>query len=195
MPEKEKKETAPNATAGAREAMENTALPLDGMIDNLDRLYRALTGRRAPAAEESDLRPLPVERDPAEFVGEQIERLLRALEQPVGGRAASFSPPLAVWEGERELLVALDVPGASRDQIEVTVEGQTVIVRGKRPLAREGYRLELCEKPLGGFERRVVVPARVDPESISANLADGVLELKLAKRENDPRARREVRVA
>lgn len=191
----EKKENATGAgSPGAHEPFES-ALPLDTMIASLDNLYQTLTGHRAPTIEEGAQRRLPVERDPADFVGEQMERLLRALEQPGGVGGSTFSPPLAAWEGDEELLVALDVPGAARDQIEVTVEGQTIVVRGRRPLTRDGLRLELCERPLGSFERRVIVPQRVDPESIRANLADGVLELKLAKRHADSQARREVRVA
>jgi HSP20 family protein len=187
----EKKETA---AAAEREPFESS-LPLDSMIARLDTFYQALTGQRAPSAEEGARRPLPVERDPAEFVGEQVERLLRELDQPGVAGAGSFSPPLAVWEGDDELLIAVDVPGSTREQIEVSVEGQWIVVRGRRPLSREGKRLELCERPLGAFERRVNVPQRVDAGSVEASLADGVLELRLAKRVPEAQAKREVRVA
>ena len=187
----EKKETA---AVPEREPLDGS-LPLDAMIASLDTFYQALTGQRAPSAEESTQRPLPVERDPAEFVGEQVERLLRALDQPGAARTASFSPPLAVWEGDDDLIVSLDVPGSTRDQIEVSVEGSTILVRGRRPLARDGKRLELCERPLGAFERRLIVPQRVDAGSVQASLADGVLELRLVKRVPEAQAKREVRVA
>jgi HSP20 family protein len=171
-----------------------SARSLDTMIVYLDTLYQSLTGRQV-AGEAENRRPLPIERDPVEFVGEQLERLRRELAAPAAAQGAAYSPPLAAWEGEDALWLTLDVPGARRDQLQVTVEGRSILVRGRRPEGRAGARRGLAERPAGAFERRVLVPPRVDPESIEASLVDGVLELKLAKRPAPAELRREVRVA
>ena len=187
-------ETKENVASAAPSQPIEVTLPLDRMITSLEGFYQVLTGAPAPSAEGAARRPIPVERDPTEFVGEQVERLLRALDLPVSAGVGSYGPPLSVWEGESQLVIALDVPGTARDELEVAIEGQSLVVRGRRSPKRDALKLAASERPLGPFERRVVLPQRVDLENVEASLADGVLELKIAKRAHSSE-RREVRVA
>ena len=102
---------------------------------------------------------------------------------------------MSVWESESEMVLSIDLPGVRRQDVEVAVDADVLSVRGKRPADHEGARLRLNERLLGSFERRVVLPARIDRSEPTARLEDGVLEVRLGKLQRDqPTVRREVRV-
>jgi HSP20 family protein len=187
----EKKNPAPGVTPEAGEA----ASKVDDVIASVEGFYQALTGRTPPPASESPFSPIPVERDPGEFVTEQLGRLLQSLQRPAAALAAPWSPPLSVWEDERELVISLDLAGVARNEVELTLEGNALTVRGRRPLVDDGLRLRLSERPLGPFERRVFLPQRILPTEANAQLRDGVLEIHLAKPPAETAAPREIRVA
>jgi HSP20 family protein len=159
-----------------------TAVQVDEAIAGMERLYTALTGKTPPAPGEQPYAPIPVELDAAEFVGEQVERLRRALEGPVAAPAqtAGWSPPVSVWEKDEELVLAVDLAGVRREDLRLAVEGRLLTVRGQRPAAFDGHRLRLSERPLGAFARTFVLPPTVESEP-KAQLRDGVLEIRLAK--------------
>lgn len=92
-------------------------------------------------------------------------------------------PPLNVYNGPAELVVEFEVPGVKREDIDLSITGETLVIKGtKRPLAEEDeIHYQRCERGSGEFSRTVVLPEKIDPERISANLADGVLTVRLPK--------------
>ncbi len=164
---------------------------VDETIGHVERLYRTLTGAAAPQA-DAPYAPIPAEKDPMQHVEEQVSRLIEMLGQ-VGSRpsaASSWAPAVAVWEGETEILATLDIPGLRRDQVEVVVQGSTLTVSGVRP-AREGLRLRSCEGPLGPFRRTLMIPAARGGEP-TAQMRDGVLEIRIQKPANETTSPRTV---
>jgi HSP20 family molecular chaperone IbpA len=200
----EKKTAASDTAAGkfqeqttaraSGERASGEAVEIDPLIASVERVYQALTGSPPPPMEEA-YAPIPVERDPGEYVSQHFETLVEALQQPSAPRVAPWSPALTVWESEREMVLHVDLAGVRRQDVEVSLDGTVLSVRGKRAGDHDGARLRLNERPLGAFERRVVLPPRVDRSEPTARLEDGVLEVRLPKleRESSP-ARREIRV-
>ena len=88
-------------------------------------------------------------------------------------------PEFDIEDTEDETLLTADLPGLTEDDLEVTVEGSTLIVRGERK-AREG-RQSSRRQFQGAFERRFQIRAGHDLDAIKAHLADGVLTIALAK--------------
>lgn len=87
------------------------------------------------------------------------------------------TPELDLYESDTELLVLLDVPGASAESIDVRVIENVLQVRAEQAAAA-GY----TDVGRGAFERSFELPVAVDPSLAAAALRDGVLEVRLQKR-------------
>jgi HSP20 family protein len=159
---------------------------IDDAIGRVEILYRSLTGRDAPPA-DVPYAPIPAEHDPAIHVQDQMERLMRLIgassQEPPTAAASMWTPTMSVWEGEHEFLVGIDLPGVTRDQLEVGLHGSLVIVTGKR-LPPDGapdaprLRARGTEQPFGAFRRVIALPPTAQREHMTAWLKDGVLWLR-----------------
>src|SRR5262245_56564759 len=133
---------------------------IDDAIGKVEALYRTLTGRDAPQL-DVPYAPIPAERDPARHVQEQMERLNLMLGGAVSEPAlatTTFTPALSMWEGQNELLIAIDLPGVTRDQVEVGLQGNVVVVTGRRVppetvVDSTRLRPRANEQPFGTFRR------------------------------------------
>src|SRR5262245_54226825 len=163
---------------------------VDETIGQVERLYRSLTGAAAPQAEAS-YAPIPAEKDPMQHVEEQLNRLLELL-GAVGPRAsvAAWTPAVSVWENDTEVLVAVDLPGLRRDQVEIVVQGGALTLSGVRQ-PREGMQPRSSEAPYGPFRRTLMIPAARGAEP-AAQMKDGVLEIRIQKPADDTIAPRTV---
>ncbi|MBT8121969.1 MAG: Hsp20/alpha crystallin family protein, partial [Gammaproteobacteria bacterium] len=85
-------------------------------------------------------------------------------------------------EDDRFVLVA-DIPGVSRDEVEVTLEDGVLTIKGERRAAteetREGFHRK--ERVHGSFMRQFSLPDTVNTDTISASVTDGVLEIGIPK--------------
>ena len=94
----------------------------------------------------------------------------------------SWEPPVDVFEGERELVIVVAMPGVSADRVEVVHEPGALVVRGERPLpfARQALAVRQLEIPYGAFERRIPLPGGRF-EAGSPELTHGCLVLHLRR--------------
>ena len=106
---------------------------IDQAIQQVENLYRKVTGKDAPPASEQPYQAIPPEKAPEQFVTEQVDRLLDALGR-IGGptRSPSWSPPLALWEGGNEIVVRLDLPGVPQSSVQVRASSGRIEVSGHR---------------------------------------------------------------
>jgi HSP20 family protein len=90
-------------------------------------------------------------------------------------------PPLDVIEEENRYVVRADLPGLTKDDIEITYQDGTLTIRGERKERDESNpgRVHLTERFCGSFGRNLRLPEKVDPERIEASFKDGVLGLVL----------------
>lgn len=95
-----------------------------------------------------------------------------------------YRPNVDILERADELLVLADVPGASRDSINVKFEDGTLEIHAVVPARQdEGQDYLLQEYGVGDYYRTFQVSEAIDVEKISAAYANGVLTLRLPKAE------------
>ena len=95
----------------------------------------------------------------------------------------AFSLALDVAEDDNEFLVQASLPGVAPEDIEVTLDDQTLTISGKMSQAAEieEKRYHLRERRFGSFARSITLPVAVDTEQIEAINENGVLTLHLPK--------------
>jgi len=93
-------------------------------------------------------------------------------------------PALDVAETDDAVVVKAEVPGIDPKDIEVTLTGGLLTIKGeKRQEAEESdERLHRVERSYGSFTRTVDIPEEVDPDAIRAECKDGVLTVTLPKK-------------
>ena len=104
---------------------------------------------------------------------------------PLFTRSSAFVAPADVIVGEKDVLLTMDLPGLTADDLDIELLDGYLSVRGerRRPEVGEGKAFARSERPFGRFERRLRVPEAVDPDSILARMDNGVLSLIVPKPE------------
>ena len=119
-------------------------------------------------------------------------RLMGAfLGQTNGDTARTWVPAVDAWETENELVYAFDLPGVSRESINVEFEQGALTVSAERTASTEvsEERFYRFERRFGTFSRTIALPEGTTDEAISADYKDGVLEVRVRKPEQ-PKPRR-----
>src|SRR3989442_1023352 len=97
----------------------------------------------------------------------------------------SWLPPVDIEEEGDRVVLRAEIPGVSRDDIDVSVENGTLTLRGEKKQERkiEAENAHRLERFYGSFSRSFVLPTRINAERIKATYKDGVLEVVLPKAE------------
>jgi HSP20 family protein len=109
--------------------------------------------------------------------------------QPSGARpergASSFALPLDVTEGENDFVVKASMPGIMPEDVQTTVIGDTLTIRGESKADAEltGQHWLVRERRYGSFQRSVGLGTPIDADKASARFEHGVLTLTLPKSE------------
>ncbi len=108
---------------------------------------------------------------------------LHRVRRELGQAAARSAAPLAIWVGEEGGKIRMPVPGITPDQLEISVLGEVVTVRGQREAAPPPKNTTYLrqERHAGAFHRRVQLPFRVDPQAVKASYSDGILTITLPR--------------
>lgn len=95
------------------------------------------------------------------------------------------TPSLDVYEQNHEVVVAAELPGMTKDDIEVTLTGTTLTIRGEKKEEKEVKERDYHrrERAWGAFVRSVELPCEVKTDQVKASFRDGVLEIRLPKTE------------
>jgi len=98
--------------------------------------------------------------------------------------AGNFVPAVDVYEDSQKLVLKLEVPGIRREDLDIKVEGRTLIVKGERKFESDEKEenFHRIERRYGSFVRSFTLPATVSTEEVAALSADGVLSITLAKK-------------
>jgi HSP20 family protein len=98
------------------------------------------------------------------------------------GRASSGWVPAAdLHEADDRFVLTLEVPGLTRADIDLSFRDQTLTVKGERPGGECPQRYQRLERGHGAFARAFSFGPDVDPDGISAEMADGVLTVTIPK--------------
>ena len=95
--------------------------------------------------------------------------------------SAAWTPPVDVYETADQYVVTAEIPGLKRDEIDVSVENGRVTLRGARRETVDSRRFHQVERGHGQFHRTFEFGDAIAPETVSADLRDGVLTITLPK--------------
>jgi HSP20 family protein len=100
-----------------------------------------------------------------------------------GESFADWAPALDVEESDREYLVKADLPAVKKEDVKVSLEDGVLAIEGERKQEKEekGKKFHRIERSYGKFVRRLAVPTDADPQKVSAEFKDGVLNVHLPK--------------
>ncbi|UOY10030.1 Hsp20/alpha crystallin family protein [Methanonatronarchaeum sp. AMET6-2] len=103
------------------------------------------------------------------------------------GPTRAFKPFVDVLEHEDEVVVTADLPGVDKQGIDLNIADNILTISAKREkgteVEEEGYLKK--ERSVGRFQRKVKLPSKVDEEDAKATFKNGVLEIKLPKKEEE----------
>lgn len=102
--------------------------------------------------------------------------------QLVGTDAPGWTPPVDLYENAATFVLTAELPGLSRDQIDIQAEGNRIVIRGERAAhdaSCEQY--HRVERGHGRFSRTFILAEAIDVEHITADLRDGLLTLTIPK--------------
>ena len=96
----------------------------------------------------------------------------------------TLAPPVDIYEDEHDIILKIEVPGIDDKDIDVSIQNNTLTVRGERKIEKEEKEenFRRVERQYGSFTRSFTLPSSVDPGQVSAHCDKGVLKINLAKR-------------
>ena len=165
----------------------NETASIDTAIDQVERLYRTVTGRSAPPVGDQPYATIPPEKMPEEHVQEQVDRLVETLTEFASPERAEteWKPTIALWEGKNEIVLVVDLPGVRRDSVHVAVNRGVIQIQGERPLPQgkneEERTLRYAEQLFGKFRRTIPMPLATRLEELQAQMRDGTLEIRVPR--------------
>ena len=97
---------------------------------------------------------------------------------------AAFVPAVDVYEDDKKVMLKLEVPGIDEKDLDVSVENNTLTVKGERRFESEEKEenFHRIERRYGSFYRAFTLPSTVDTEHVQAKYNAGVLKLELQKK-------------
>jgi HSP20 family protein len=125
---------------------------------------------------------MSITQDPFQGLRLFEDAVTRLMSEPRTARP--WSPPVDILESENELVVKADLPDVNESDIDVQVERQTLTIRGERKFEKEeNAGFHRIERSYGSFLRSFAVPSTVDTEKVGAEYRNGVLTVRLPKKE------------
>jgi HSP20 family protein len=124
-----------------------------------------------------------------------LSRFWTSATEPFG--LAEWSPSLDVSETDDAVLVHAEIPGIDPKELDISVVGDTLTIRGEKKDETEqsGRNYHRVERRYGSFTRSLTLPATVDADNVTATARQGVLQIRLPKKEEAKAKRVEVQGA
>ncbi|MCD0463554.1 Hsp20/alpha crystallin family protein [Roseiconus lacunae] len=121
---------------------------------------------------------------PLALASREMDELFDRLFHPVvTNNGRRWAPPVSIWEEGDQFHLQMDLPGFTQEDLDVSFEDGHLSVAASRTRDENESRKYLHDERHWGEVRRVIpLPDSVNPESIEATYANGVLEVVLAKR-------------
>jgi HSP20 family protein len=125
----------------------------------------------------------------------EVERLRRMLDQTFGSfglsslvtESVGWSPPVDIEEQDNAYVIEAELPGVKKDDVNIELVSNELMITGDiKEREREGI-LRKRTRRIGRFEYRVRLPEQVDADNVEASLKDGVLSVRVPKREQAER--------
>ena len=101
---------------------------------------------------------------------------------------AEWSPTVDIEENDDAYMIRADLPGVSKDDIEVRLDNGVLCISGEKKVEKEtgkGSKVHRTERFHGTFERRFTLPGSIDVDRVNADYKQGVLSLSIPKIETE----------
>jgi|SRR4051812_48182516 HSP20 family protein len=93
----------------------------------------------------------------------------------------TFNPTIDIHTSEDEVVFVCDVPGVKQEDLEITLENHVLTLKGVRKFEGREKEQVLLGRAYGNFSRSFTLPDALDEEKLSAELADGVLSVRIPR--------------
>lgn len=123
------------------------------------------------------------------------QELDRLLEFPENPEFFGWAPALDVYEDADSFIVKVELPGMKRDEIDLSLHQNSLIISGERKVDHTNGELSRSERYFGRFQRTFALPKPVQSDKVEATYKDGILTVKLPKTEESKPRRIDVRVS
>ena len=135
--------------------------------------------------------------NPFGFLHREIDRLFdeftRGTLEAAGPAQVNLVPSMDVTETDKEIVIAAEMPGLERKDVDISLENDVLTIRGEKKIetkpddkADKGGKdktYHVAERSYGVFTRSFALPHTVDSNNVQAEYKDGVLTVKLPIRE------------
>ncbi len=112
----------------------------------------------------------------------EIDRLFADFFERPSGDFGRFTPPADLYETDEAYEVEMELPGFSRDDVQVTIEQGMLTISGRRAEERtEDENYHLRERSVGRFSRGFSLPASIEADQVEARFDEGLLRVTLPK--------------
>jgi HSP20 family protein len=98
-------------------------------------------------------------------------------------RERAYRLPLDAYVTPDEIVIVANMPGVKPENVEITLEGDTLTIKGERPAPMENVDYVLQERPYGLFQRTLNINIPVDSGNAEAKYENGLLTLTVPKAE------------
>lgn len=98
-------------------------------------------------------------------------------------QARVYRLPLDAYVTPEEIVVVANMPGLNPEDVEITLEGDTLTIKGERPAPLENVNYVMQERPYGKFQRTLNINIPVDADKAEAKYEHGLLTLTIPKAE------------
>jgi HSP20 family protein len=119
--------------------------------------------------------------DPFRELDDLYDRMSRLWQTGGGSGLERWSPPADVEETDDAWVVELDVPGVDRDDIDIQLNDRELAITGEVQEKERTGVLRRQTRRVGQFRYAVTLPGDVDGDGVTAQLKDGVLEVRVPK--------------
>ncbi|HAA05652.1 MAG TPA: heat-shock protein Hsp20 [Syntrophobacteraceae bacterium] len=122
-----------------------------------------------------------------ERLQQEMNRLFSSYTGDKVRRTVGFGvfPPMNVSEDADNLYVRAELPGVNPEEIDISVEGDNLTLRGERrlPESQPGVNYHRREREAGRFRRVISLNTKINADAVDAHFKNGVLEITLPKAE------------
>jgi HSP20 family protein len=130
----------------------------------------------------------------------EMRRMQTEMNRLFGGFTAGTArdfPAVNIWLGENSVVVTAELPGVTRDDVNLNLQDDVLALAGKREpkTQQENVDWQRRERAYGSFSRAIQLPFRVDPNKVQARFNNGILEVELERLEADRPKKIEIRAA
>jgi len=121
-----------------------------------------------------------------ENMNRQLSHLLDDSPLSTAGEAGQWAPRVDIRETDDALLVQAELPGIEKKDVHLELKDGVLTLSGERRYEKDvkEENVHRVERAYGSFSRSFSLPTNVETDKVAANMKNGVLEIRLPKRES-----------